>query len=118
MLGFSVLRVIQVGFKSLHLHKLRSALTMLGMVIGVWAVITLVAIGEGASQDAQEAIKALGAKNVIIRSIRPPSMNAQMQGDWESFFRRWMAFYSMVQLDDASWRIGGCVLAKLSEESA
>ena len=32
--------------------------------------------------------------------------------------RRWMAFYTMVQLDDASWRIGGCVLAKLSEESA
>ena len=66
MPGFSVLRVIQVGFKSLHLHKLRSALTMLGMVIGVWAVITLVAIGEGASQDAQEAIKRLGAQNVLI----------------------------------------------------
>ena len=32
--------------------------------------------------------------------------------------RRWMAFYTMVQLNDASWRIGGCVLAKLSEESA
>ena len=32
--------------------------------------------------------------------------------------RRWMAFYTMVQLNDASWRIGGCVLTKLSEESA
>ena len=31
---------------------------------------------------------------------------------------RWMAFYTMVQLDDASWRIGGCFLTKLSEESA
>ena len=31
--------------------------------------------------------------------------------------RRWMAFYTMVQLDDASWRIGGCVLTKLPEES-
>ena len=31
--------------------------------------------------------------------------------------RRWMAFYTMVQLDDASWRIGGCFLTKLSEES-
>jgi hypothetical protein len=29
-----------------------------------------------------------------------------------------MAFYTMVQLNDASWRIGGCVLTKLSEESA
>ena len=32
--------------------------------------------------------------------------------------RRWMAFYSMVQQADASWRIGGCFLTKLSEESA
>ena len=32
--------------------------------------------------------------------------------------RRWMAFYTMVQLDDASWRIGGCFLTKLQEESA
>ena len=31
--------------------------------------------------------------------------------------RRWMAFYTMVQLDDASWRIDGCVLTKLPEES-
>jgi len=80
MPGFSVLRVIQVGFKSLHLHKLRSALTMLGMVIGVWAVITLVAIGEGASQDAQEAIKRLGAQNVLIRSIKPLDQKTQSQG--------------------------------------
>ena len=99
MLGLSILRIIQVGFKGLRLHKLRSGLTMLGMIIGVWAVITLVAIGEGASHDAQEAIKALGAQNVIIRSIRPPSMNAQMQGDWESFFRRWMAIYGLKNTD-------------------
>ena len=54
---------------------------MLGMIIGVWAVISLVAIGEGASHDAQEAIKSLGAKNVIIRSVKPPSMRAQMHGN-------------------------------------
>ena len=80
MHGFSILRVIQVGFKSLRLHKMRSALTMLGMVIGVWAVITLVAIGEGASQDAQEAIKRLGAQNVLIRSIKPLEQKTQSQG--------------------------------------
>ena len=67
MPGFSIFRIIQVGFKSLRLHLLRSSLTMLGMSIGVWAVITLVAIGEGASYDAQESIKRLGAQNVLIR---------------------------------------------------
>ena len=99
MRGFSFIRIILVGFKSLRLHKLRSGLTMLGMIIGVWAVITLVAIGEGASHDAQEAIRGLGAKNVIIRSIKPPSMREQMHGDWESFFRRWMAFYGLKRSD-------------------
>ena len=99
MSRFSFLRTIQVGFKSLRLHKLRSMLTMLGMIIGVWAVITLVAIGEGASHDAQEAIKSLGAKNVIIRSIKPPSMRTQMHGNWESFFRRWMAVYGLKRKD-------------------
>jgi len=86
---FSLLRVVQVGFKSLRLHKLRSSLTMLGMVIGVWAVITLVAIGEGASQDAQEAIKRLGAQNVIIRSVKPLSDKTQLQGrgmEWETIY--------------------------------
>ena len=90
MRGFSLLRIVQVGFKSLRLHKLRSGLTMLGMIIGVWAVITLVAIGEGASHDAQEAIKALGANNVIIRSVKPMSDKAQLgEGrdmEWESIY--------------------------------
>lgn len=99
MRGFFFIRIIQVGFKSLRLHKLRSMLTMLGMIIGVWAVIALVAIGEGASHDAQEAIKSLGAKNIIIRSIKPPSMRTQMHGNWESFFRRWMAVYGLKRQD-------------------
>ncbi|MBL68087.1 MAG: hypothetical protein CMO74_06485 [Verrucomicrobiales bacterium] len=89
MHGFSMLRIVQVGFKSLRLHKLRSGLTMLGMIIGVWAVITLVAIGEGASHDAQEAIKALGANNVIIRSVKPMSDKTQLQGremQWETIY--------------------------------
>ena len=61
---------------------------MLGIVIGVWAVITLVASGEGASHDAQEAIKALGANNVIIRSVKPLSDKLQLQGrmQWETIY--------------------------------
>jgi putative ABC transport system permease protein len=104
MFGLSLIRIIQVGFKSLLLHKLRSGLTMLGMIIGVGAVIALVAIGEGASHDAQEAIRALGARNVIIRSIKPPSMRMQLQGDWESFFRRWLAYYGLKNSDAARIR--------------
>ena len=89
MRGSALIRIVQVGFKSLRLHKLRSGLTMLGMIIGVWAVIVLVAIGEGASHDAQEAIKALGAQNVIIRSVKPMSDKVQLQGsdmEWETIY--------------------------------
>jgi putative ABC transport system permease protein len=72
MIAYRVLRIVQLGIKSLLLHKMRSALTMLGIIFGVCSVIAMLAIGEGASYEAQETIKKLGSNNVIIRSIKPP----------------------------------------------
>ena len=66
-------QVLSVGLKSLLLHKLRSALAILGILIGVTAVIWLVAMGEGVSYQAQQQIKDLGANNIIIRSTKPPA---------------------------------------------
>jgi putative ABC transport system permease protein len=66
-----VLQQIQLGFRSLMLHKLRSALAVLGILIGVTAVIWLVAMGEGVSFQAQQQIKDLGATSIIIRSVKP-----------------------------------------------
>jgi putative ABC transport system permease protein len=63
---------VRLGLKSLLLHKLRSSLAMLGILIGVMAVIWLVALGEGVSYQAQQQIKELGATNVIVKSVRPP----------------------------------------------
>ena len=65
-------RVVQLGIQSLLLHKMRSMLTMLGIIFGVCSVIAMLAIGEGASYEAQEAIKKLGSANIIIRSVKPP----------------------------------------------
>src|SRR5262245_44571779 len=65
------IRTIQLGLKSLLLHKLRSGLTMLGIVFGVFSVIAMLAIGEGASAQAQKQIVALGATNIIVRSVKP-----------------------------------------------
>src|SRR3989454_1579445 len=65
-------RVVRLGVKSLWLHKLRSLLTVLGIVFGVCSVIAMLAIGEGASFEAQEQIKNLGSQNIILRSIKPP----------------------------------------------
>ena len=54
------------------MHRLRSTLTTLGIIFGVASVIAMLAIGEGASQDAQEQIARLGSRNVIIKTIKPP----------------------------------------------
>ena len=69
-MGISIIREIQTGIKSLMLHKMRSILTMLGIIFGVCSVIAMLAIGEGASFEAQEAIRKLGSRNIIIRSIQ------------------------------------------------
>ena len=66
-----LLRTIRLGFSSLLLHRLRSGLAVLGILIGVTAVIWLVALGEGVSYQAQKQIEELGATNIIIKSVKP-----------------------------------------------
>ena len=73
-------RAIALGFKTLWLHRLRSFLTMLGIVFGVCSVIAMLAVGEGAGYEAQEQIRRLGSQNIILRSIKPTedqSMSAE-----------------------------------------
>ena len=55
-----------VGLKAISRNKLRSFLTMLGMVIGVGCVIVVVAIGNGASQSIQSTINALGSNFIMV----------------------------------------------------
>jgi putative ABC transport system permease protein len=62
---------LSVGVKNLLLHKLRSLLTVLGVILGVGSVIAMLAIGEGSKREALEQIRRLGATNVIIRSVKP-----------------------------------------------
>lgn len=62
-----------LGVKTLHLHPMRSLLTILGIFIGVASVIWLLAIGEGISRKAQEEIARMGANNVIVSTIQPAS---------------------------------------------
>jgi len=74
------LRTLRLGYKSLLLHKLRSGLAMLGILIGVTAVIWLVALGEGVSYQAQQQIKDLGATNIIIKNVKPPQSSSRSAG--------------------------------------
>ncbi len=61
---------IEGAITNLGRHKLRTALTMLGMIFGVGAVIAMLAIGGGAEKSALEAIDRLGVRNIIIRGAK------------------------------------------------
>ena len=50
------LQTLKLGIKSLLLHKLRSMLTMLGVILGVGSVISMLAIGEGSKREALEPV--------------------------------------------------------------
>src|SRR5262245_54507258 len=64
-------RTMQLGLKDLGLHKLRSSLATVGIVLGVASVIVMLAVGEAARYEAVRQIKELGATNIIIRSVKP-----------------------------------------------
>ena len=76
MFWFRLKRTMKLGGKSLWMHRLRSILTMLGIIFGVCSVIAMLAIGEGASREAQDQIARLGSRNIIIRTIKPPEDEA------------------------------------------
>jgi putative ABC transport system permease protein len=61
-----------LAFRSLWLHKLRTFLSILGIIIGVASVISLLAFGKGSMKEALDAIKRQGATNIIARSQKPP----------------------------------------------
>jgi len=67
-----------IAVRALRVNKLRSALTMLGIVIGVGAVITMVAVGAGAQARVAEQIQSLGSNMIIVLSGSILSGGARM----------------------------------------
>ena len=66
-----ILIAMRLAVRNLGLHKLRSLLTVLGLIFGVASVVAMLAIAEGASLAAQRLITELGATNIIVRSVKP-----------------------------------------------
>src|SRR5689334_23876432 len=62
----SLLMVFRIAFKALGRNKMRTALTMLGMIIGVGAVITMVALGTGAQTSIEAQIQSAGTNVIIV----------------------------------------------------
>ena len=63
-----VLDAVLTAFESLAEHKLRTALTMLGIMFGVGAVIAMLSIGAGAEEEAMRLIDRMGVRNVLVRA--------------------------------------------------
>ncbi len=87
-----VRRSLAMAVRNLWLHKLRSFLSVLGIIIGTGAVIALMAFGEGSMHDALEAIKKQGATNIIVMSVKPPEGAT-------STSRAWVATYGLTRDD-------------------
>ncbi len=88
------LREIKLGINNLLLHKLRSFLTMLGVVFGVGSVIAMLAVGEGASKEALDRIRKLGSQNIIISSEK------SIEEESTTNVRIFMSIYGLLYEDE------------------
>jgi len=63
---------LRMGLDNLRAHKLRSLLTMMGMIFGVAAVVAMLSIGAGAQQEVMAFIEQLGVRNLIVEAREAP----------------------------------------------
>lgn len=75
---------IQIAVESIIANKLRSILTALGIIFGVAAVISMMAIGNGAQQEILEQIKMVGVNNVVITPIIPQEEETESSEETEA----------------------------------
>src|SRR6266540_6703028 len=64
----SFLMILRIAIKALNRNKMRTALTMLGMIIGVAAVITMVALGSGAQTSIEAQIQSAGTNMIMVNA--------------------------------------------------
>jgi len=71
---------IVIGFEAIIDNKLKSILTALGIIFGVAAVISMMAIGNGAEQEILEQIKMVGVNNIIVTPIQSADSESSTEG--------------------------------------
>lgn len=95
-----IVRNVALGIENLLLHKLRSFLTMLGVVFGVGSVVAMLSVGEGASKEALEQIRKLGSHNILVSSVKPAEEEATSNA------RSFMSIYGLTYDDYERIRAG------------
>jgi putative ABC transport system permease protein len=111
---------IKLGITDVWRHKTRSFLTMLGMVFGVGSVIAMLAVGEGASQQALDSIRRLGSQNIIVSSVKPV---ADAAGNSHAGQQASLAVYGLLYEDELRIRetvpnVDGTVPARMVRRDA
>jgi len=91
-----VLEVLGQGFRGLRRNRLRSFLTMLGMIFGVGSVITMLSVGAGARAEILARIGELGVANIILNSVKPPEETKPQNEE------QWVSRYGLT-FDDADY---------------
>ena len=87
--------LVKTAIRSLLLHKLRSLLTVLGLVFGVGSVVVMLAVAEGADRESALQLRALGVRNIYLKSVKPKKAAAPGAGMYFSF----TSAYGFVQQD-------------------
>jgi putative ABC transport system permease protein len=93
MLFHRFLHIFRLGLRNILLHRLRSFLTVSGIVLGVASVVIMLAVGEAARYEAVQQLKDLGATNIIVRSVKPRDEERQ------STSRRFLFAYGLTPAD-------------------
>ena len=70
--------ILKIAVNSLKINKMRSALTSLGIIIGVSAVIIMLAVGTGAREKIAKDMESMGSNLLIIRSASAKSGGVRM----------------------------------------
>src|SRR6266508_5605214 len=78
-----LLNIIRVAFRALQRNKMRAALTMLGIIIGVSAVVAMVSIGQGAQAAVQAQIDSIGT-NLLFVSAGAQNVGGVRSGTGDS----------------------------------
>ena len=91
--------IFLLGLANLRRNKLRSFLTMLGMIFGVGSVIAMLSVGAGARHEILARIGQLGIRNVIVNSVRPPEEKKPQTND-----SNWIDYYGLRFRDEQAIR--------------
>jgi len=75
----SFLETVKIGLRALYVNKIRSMLTMLGIIVGVAAVVCVVSVGSGAREEVAEKLRTLGANLLVVRPGAEVSGGARLQ---------------------------------------